>query len=147
MAVTVDKNNSHGALSDCRFLDLPQFTDDRGSLTFVEQNDHVPFNIKRIYYLYDVPADKSRGNHAHQELEQVMIAANGSFDVKLDDGYRRETIRLDNPSEGLYIPQMVWRTLENFTDGAVALNITARYYDEDDYIHEYEEFERLARSE
>lgn len=140
-----DMENSPGALSDSHLIDLPEFTDERGSLSFAEQHEHIPFEIKRLYYLYDVPEEKTRGNHAHEELQQVMIAVNGSFEVRLDDGYEQTTVLLDDPSEGLYIPQMIWRSVEKFSDGAVALNVTAEYYDEEDYIHEYDEFTKLAR--
>lgn len=139
-------SDSSGTLSESRIIDLPQFTDERGSLSFAEQHEHIPFNIKRFYYLYDVPEDKTRGNHGHRELRQVMIAVNGSFEVHLDDGYKQTTVLLNDPSEGLYIPRMVWRSVEDFSDGAVALSITAQYYDEDDYIYEYNEFTESARS-
>lgn len=138
--------DSPGTLSESRIIDLPQFTDERGSLSFAEQHEHIPFDIKRFYYLYDVPGDKTRGDHGHRELRQVMIAVNGSFEVHLNDGYERTTMLLDDPSEGLYIPRLVWRSVEGFSEGAVALNITAQYYDEDDYIHDYDEFTELARS-
>lgn len=123
-----------------RLLDLPQFVDERGGLTFVEQFDHAPFNIKRVYYIYDVPPDETRGEHAHEDLEQVLVAANGQFDVRIDDGRSAVTITLDTPDKGLFVPGMTWRVMENFADETVCLVFASEYYDEDDYVHDYEEF-------
>jgi dTDP-4-dehydrorhamnose 3,5-epimerase-like enzyme len=109
-------------------------------LTFIEQNRHVPFDIQRIYYLYDVPGGESRGGHAHRDLEQVAIAANGSFDLVLDDGEQRQTVHLNRSYYGIYIPPGVWRELENFSSGSVCLVLASEFYDEEDYIREYDAF-------
>ncbi|MFC7082332.1 sugar 3,4-ketoisomerase [Halorussus caseinilyticus] len=123
-----------------RRIDLPKIADERGNLTFIEQNGHVPFEIKRVYYLYDVPGGESRGGHAHRELEQFIIAANGSFDLVLDDGTDRERIHLNRSYYGIYMPAGVWRELENFSSGSVCLVLASEHYDEDDYIRDYEAF-------
>ncbi|XGI82751.1 FdtA/QdtA family cupin domain-containing protein [Halorutilales archaeon Cl-col2-1] len=121
-------------------IDLPKINDERGNLTFIEQSQHIPFDIKRVYYLYDVPGGESRGGHAHKELEQFMIAANGSFDLILDDGSETERIHLNRSYYGVYIPTMTWRELENFSSGSVCLVLASEYYDEDDYIRDYDKF-------
>lgn len=123
-----------------RLLDLPQFVDERGGLTFVEQSNHIPFNIKRVYYIYDVPVDKTRGEHAHEELEQVLVAVNGQFDIRIDDGNSAVTITLDNPTRGLYLPGMTWRLMENFVNDTVCLVFASEYYDKEDYVRKYEDF-------
>ncbi len=130
-----------------RLLDLPKFTDERGSLTYVEQQNHLPFELRRAYYIYDVPGDEVRGEHAHIDLEQVLVAASGRFDVVVDDGEDRRTVTLDAPDEGLYLPGMTWRAMTNFSEDAVCLVFASEYYDEDDYVHEYDEFaERAANT-
>lgn len=126
--------------SKCRIIDLPRITDKRGNLTFIEQQNHVPFDIKRVYYLYDVPGGESRGGHAHRNLEQFIVAASGSFDVVVHDGVKKERFHLNRSYYGLYIPTMVWRELENFSSGSVSLVLASEPYDESDYIREYEEF-------
>ena len=128
-------------------IDLPKVTDERGNLTFIEQNHHVPFDIQRVYYLYDVPGGESRGGHAHRELEQVVIAANGSFDLVLDDADQRETVQLNRSYYGVYIPPGVWRELENFSSGSVCLVLASELYDEQDYIRAYETFVEYKRSQ
>lgn len=133
-------NRDHDDLSIGHRIDLPKITDERGNLTFIEQNDHIPFEIKRVYYLYDVPGGESRGGHAHRELEQFIIAANGSFDLILDDGTDRERIHLNRSYYGIYMPAGVWRELENFSSGSVCLVLASEHYDEDDYIRDYETF-------
>ncbi|MFB6185936.1 MAG: FdtA/QdtA family cupin domain-containing protein [Halobacteriaceae archaeon] len=125
-------------------IDLPKVTDERGNLTFIEQSRHIPFEIERVYYLYDVPGGESRGGHAHKELEQFMIAANGSFDLILEDGSETERIHLNRSYYGIYIPTMTWRELENFSSGSVCLVLASEYYDEDDYIRDYDKFTRRA---
>jgi len=142
-----DGESRETQVSGCRFLDLPKFTDERGSLSFAEPHEHVPIDLERVYYLYDVPPDKTRGDHAHERLKQVMIAVHGSAEVLIDDGRREEVHVLDDPSEGLYIGPMVWRSLRNFSSGGVVLNLASRPYEEDDYIHDYETFKREAGSE
>jgi dTDP-4-dehydrorhamnose 3,5-epimerase-like enzyme len=118
--------------------------DGRGNLSVIE-NDVLPFEIKRVYYLYDVPSDGTRGGHAHKELQQFLIALSGSFDVVLDDGKTRRSITLNRPNKGLLIPSGVWRELENFSAGAVCLSLVSAEYDENDYIREYSEFTSIKR--
>ena len=124
---------------------LPKVDDVRGNLTFIEQNEHVPFEIKRIYYLYDVPGGESRGGHAHKDLEQFIVAANGSFDVILDDGYNKERHHMNRSYYGLYLPNMIWRELDNFSSGSVCLVLASEVYDEEDYIRDYEKFYEITQ--
>lgn len=125
-----------------RFVELPQHTDERGHLTYIEQREDVPIDIERVYYIYDVPGDCVRGEHAHEELEQVMIAVSGSFDVLLDDGADQTEVTLDSPDEGLYLAPMTWREMYGFSEDAVCLVLASEPYDEADYIHDYEAFQR-----
>ena len=134
-------------LSKCKIIDLPKVTDARGNLTFVEENKHIPFQIKRVYYLYDVPAGEARGGHAHKRLQQLIIAASGSFDVVLDDGSRRKRFHLNRSYYGLYLPSMIWRELDNFSSGSVCLVLASELFEEDDYIRDYETFRKLVRKE
>jgi dTDP-4-dehydrorhamnose 3,5-epimerase-like enzyme len=129
-------------LSECRIVGLPKVDDARGNLTFIEGDNHVPFKIERVYYLYDVPGGESRGGHAHKDLEQFIIAANGSFDVLLDDGYNSMKFHLNRSYYGLYIPRMVWRELDNFSSGSVCLVLASKPYKEEDYIRDYGEFKK-----
>jgi dTDP-4-dehydrorhamnose 3,5-epimerase-like enzyme len=124
----------------CRIVDLPRVTDPRGNLTFIEAADHVPFEIARVYYLYDVPGGEARGGHAHQELEQLIIAAAGSFDVLVDDGEESARFSLNRSYYGLYVPRMTWRELGNFSTGSVCLVLASAKYDESDYYREYDGF-------
>ena len=132
------------SLDDCRIIELPQVQDRRGNLTFVESGGHVPFEIKRVYYLYDVPGGASRGGHAHRRLEQLIIAMSGSFDVELDDGNRRQTYSLNRSHYGLYMPCMIWRELTNFSSGSVCTMLASRHYEEEDYYRDYDEFRTAA---
>jgi hypothetical protein len=131
-------------ISECRIMDLPKITDVRGNLTFIEGDRHVPFEIKRVYYLYDVPGGESRGGHAHKTLHQFIIAASGSFDVILDDGVDRRSFHLNRSYYGLYVAPMVWRELDNFSSGSVCLVLASEHYDESDYVRDYEVFKQLA---
>ncbi len=135
------------SLSDCRIINLPKFSDSRGNLSFIEGGVHVPFDIERIYYLYDVPVDSERGVHAHKKLQQLIFAINGSFDITLDDGTERKTFHLDSPSQGVCIPNMIWRELNNFSEGAVCMVLASEKYDADDYIHEYDEFIEVIKKQ
>ena len=121
------------SINDCQIIDLPKITDRRGSLTFVEGGGHIPFDIARVYYTYDVPAGAERGGHAHKKLHQLMVAMSGSFDVLLKDGRSESTFRLSRPYQGLYICPMVWRELANFSAGSVCVVLASDYYDEEDY--------------
>ncbi len=125
-------------------IDLPCIKDSRGNLTFVEGTHHIPFSIARVYYLYDVPGGTARGGHAHRKLEQFLIAASGSFDVILDDGRRRETVSLRRAYCGLYVPNLTWSELENFSSGSVCLVLASHPYEEADYIRDYKSFQAAA---
>lgn len=124
----------------CRLVDLPKFADHRGNLSFIESGQHIPFEIRRLYYLYDVPGGEPRGVHAHKNLEQLIFPAHGQFEIMLDDGSARRTFLLDRPDQGIYIPSLIWRELDHFSPGAVCMVLASQFYDPDDYIHEYDEF-------
>lgn len=127
-------------LKDCKILDLPKIEDPRGNLTFIEGQNHVPFDIERAYYLYDVPGGADRGAHAHRNLHQFIVAMSGSFDVVLDDGREQQRFHLNRSYFGLYVCPMMWRYLDNFSSGAVCLVLASAKYDEADYIRNYETF-------
>ncbi|MCZ2836532.1 sugar 3,4-ketoisomerase [Modestobacter sp. VKM Ac-2985] len=124
----------------CRIIDLPRVTDPRGNLTFVEGKAEVPFDIKRVYYLYDVPGGESRGGHAHRGLQQLIVAAAGSFDVVVGDGTTTARFHLNRSYYGLYLPPFTWRELGNFSSGSVCLVLASQVYSEDDYFRDYDEF-------
>jgi dTDP-4-dehydrorhamnose 3,5-epimerase-like enzyme len=128
------------SLSDCRLITLPKIEDDRGNLTFIESGRHVEFEIKRVYYLYDVPAGAARGGHTHRKLRQLIIAASGNFDVVLDDGTDRRTVHLDSADSGLYLAPMVWREIENFSAHSVCLVLASAHFDESEYIRDYSDY-------
>ena len=129
-----------------RMLDFPVIPDHRGNLTFIEGESHIPFEIKRVFYLYDVPGGESRAGHALKDVEQVIIAMSGSFDVVLDDGLTRDTITLNRSYFGVYVPSLVWRELENFSSGSVCLVLASHPYSADAYHREYDEFLRAAEA-
>ncbi|HEV2159809.1 FdtA/QdtA family cupin domain-containing protein [Bradyrhizobium sp.] len=126
-------------------FELPKIADPRGNLTFVEAGNHVPFDIKRVYYLYDVPGGSDRGSHAHKNLHQFVVAMSGSFDIVLNDGDRQRRFHLNRSYFGLYICPMTWRALDNFSSGSVCMVLASAHYDVDDYIRDYDEFIALAR--
>lgn len=134
-------------LDECRLIDLPRITDERGNLTFVEGGRHVPFQIKRIFYLYDVPGGAARAGHAHKALHQVLIAMSGSFAVTLDDGYQRKKFQLNRSYYGLYIAPLIWREIDDFSSGSVCLAIVSEFFDPSDYYRVYEEFLRKVQGE
>ena len=129
-------------VDDCKLIDLPKISARQGNITPVEGNKDIPFDIERIYYLYDVPGGEARGGHAHKELQQVIVSILGSFDVILKDGHRKKTVRLDRAYCGLYLPTMIWRELENFSSGGICLVLASMPYDEKDYIRDYDIFLR-----
>jgi hypothetical protein len=131
--------------NDPRIIQLPRVTDARGNLSFVESQRHVPFEIRRVYFLYDVPGGESRGGHAHRRLEQFIIAASGSFEVVLYQGDQEQRFFLNRSYYGLYVPRMVWREIENFSSGSVCLVLASEYYDAADYYRDRDEY-RLAWS-
>ena len=128
------------SLQNCRIIDLPKILEPRGNLTFIEANQHVPFPIQRVYYLYDVPGGAERGGHAHKALHQLIIAISGSFDVVLDDGHEKQRYHLNRSYYGLYVCPMIWRELDNFSSGSVCLVLASNHYDEDDYYRDYAEY-------
>ncbi|MFA6173004.1 MAG: FdtA/QdtA family cupin domain-containing protein [Kiritimatiellales bacterium] len=127
-------------LEKVRIVNLPKISDPRGNLTFVEGGFHIPFAIERVYYLYDVPGGAERGGHAHKELQQLIIAMSGSFDVVLDDGTEKKRFHLNRSYYGLYVPTMLWRELDNFSSGAVCMVLASNQYDEEDYYRNYSKY-------
>jgi hypothetical protein len=129
-------------IQDCRIIELPKITERRGNLTFIEGGRHVPFEIRRVYYLYDVPGGAERGGHAHKALHQLIIAMSGSFDVILDDGHEKKRFHLNRSYYGLYVCPMIWRELDNFSSGSVCVVLASNLYDESDYFRDYNPFLR-----
>lgn len=127
-------------MADCSLIDLPKISDPRGNLTFIEGGNHIPFNIKRVFYLYDVPTGEDRGAHAHKTLHQFLVCLAGSFDVSLDDGTNKKLVHLNRPWKGLHIPPMTWASEVNFDPGSVCLVLASDKYDEDDYYRDYDQF-------
>lgn len=127
-------------IHDCKVIDLPKISERKGAITPIYGQEHVPFQIERIYYLYDVPGGESRGGHAHKGLQQLIVSVMGAFDVILDDGHDRKKVHLDRAYYGLYIPTMIWRELENFSSGGICLVLASAAYDASDYIRDYQEF-------
>lgn len=133
------------ALNDCKLIDLPKISDPRGNLSFIEAGKDIPFDIKRVYYLYDVPGGSDRGSHAHKNLHQFIVAMSGSFDVLLDDGEEKKRFHLNRSYNGLYVCPMMWRYLDNFSSGAVCMVLASSHYDEADYIRDYSDFISLTK--
>lgn len=128
---------------DCSMVELDKHHSDRkGNLTVVENGETLPFDVKRVYYLYDVPGGEDRGSHAHKELEQLIVAASGSFTVTLDDGEAKRSFFLNRPYQGLYVKPGLWRDLEDFSSGAVCMVLASEVYKREDYIRDYEDFKR-----
>lgn len=128
----------------CAILELPKIADPRGSLTFVEAARHVPFEIKRVFYLYDVPSGETRAGHALRNCHQFIIAMSGSFDLIVDDGAQKQHFHLNRSDCGLYVPPLMWREIENFSTNSVCLVLASEFYDEADYLDDYAEFKRVA---
>ena len=133
-------------IEHCRLLEFPIVADPRGNLTFVESNRHIPFEIKRVYYLYDVPGGAERGGHGHRNLQQVIIAMSGSFDVVLNDGVRSHRYHLNRSYYGLYVSSMMWREIDNFSSGSVCMVLASEFYEEADYFRDMAEFKCAARA-
>lgn len=133
------------SLRDCQNIELPKITDPRGNLTFIESGRHIPFEIKRVFYLYDVPGGAWRAGHALKTCHQFIIAASGSFDVILDDGTQRQRYHLNRSYYGLYIPPLIWREIDNFSSGSVCLVLASEFYNAEEYFREYREFAEAIR--
>lgn len=134
------------SIDQCRIIDLPVHRDPRGNLTAIEGGIHVPFEIQRVYYLYDVPGGAERGGHAHKALHQLIVAMSGSFDIELDDGEKKRTFHLNRSYHGLYVCPMIWRSIDNFSSGSVLMVLASNRYSEDDYYRDYRDFMRARWS-
>lgn len=132
------------SLENCKIIHLPKIADSRGNLSVIEGDNHIPFEIRRVYYLYDIPGGADRGSHAHKNLHQFFVAMSGSFDIVLSDGLNTKRFHLNRPYQGLYVCPMIWRYLDNFSSGAVCVVMASEKYDESDYIRSYEQFLALA---
>ena len=132
-------------IKDCKTISLPRINDPRGNLTFIENANQIPFDIKRVYYLYDIPQGAMRGAHSHKNLEQLIIATSGKFEVTVDDGFNKKTYQLNDPATGLYIPKLIWRDMINFTSDAVCMVLASEKYDESDYIRNYQDFIKIKK--
>ena len=128
-------------VENCKLLKLPVIHDPQGNLTFIEQGRHVPFDIARVYHTYDVPGGATRGGHAHRACEEMLVAMSGSFEVVIDDGSAKDSVRLNRSYVGLYLPPMIWRELVDFSSGSVCMVLASDFYDETDYIRDYEAFQ------
>lgn len=131
-------------IKNCKKIPFPKIADSRGNLTFIEGHEHVPFAIKRIYYLYDVPGGESRAGHAHKALHQVFISMSGSFDLHLDDGKEKIIYHMNRSYWGVYVCPMIWRVLDNFSSGSTCMVLASELYDENDYIRSHQDFLSLA---
>jgi hypothetical protein len=130
----------NSSVHDCKIVDLPKTSERKGAITPIYNGVQVPFDVKRVYYLYDVPGGAGRGGHAHRELQQLIVSVMGAFDVVLDDGTERKRVHLDRAYNGLIVRQMIWRELENFSSGGICLVLASLPYDEKDYIRDYDTF-------
>lgn len=130
-------------INNVKLIELPKFTDPRGNLSFVEQNNHIPFEIKRTYWIYDVPGGESRGGHAYKVTDEFIVAISGGFDVTVDDGKLKKTFTLNRSYYGLYIPKGLWRTMDNFSTNSLALEFANTVYNRLDYIENYDDFQKL----
>jgi len=128
---------------DTAIIQFPKILDDRGNLTFIEENRHIPFKIARVYWIYDVPGGESRGCHAYKKLQEVIIALSGSFEVYLDDGLAQKNVTLSRAYYGLYVPNMIWRHIQHFSTNSVALVLASLPYDKTDYIRDHEQFKMI----
>lgn len=139
----IGTKNTRYMATDARIIELPKFLDARGNLSFAQNNTHIPFEIKRIYWLYDVPGGESRGGHAYRDTEEFVIALSGSFDVIVDNGKEKKTFHLNRSYYGLYIPKGMWREMDNFSTNSLALEFASTKYNPKDYIRDYDEFLKL----
>jgi hypothetical protein len=134
-------------LNDCRLIDLPKINDPRGNLSFIEEERHIPYKIRRVFFLYDVPGGESRAGHALKSCNQLLIAASGSFDVLLDDGREKRKFQLNRPYYGLHVPPNIWREIDNFSSGSVCMVLASELYSENDYYRHYDDFLKAVESE
>lgn len=132
-------------VEDVRIVELPRFLDVRGNLSFAEQNNHIPFEIKRTYWIYDVPGGEARGGHAFRQNQEFIVALSGAFDVVVDDGDKKKTFTLNRSYYGLYVPAGLWRVMDNFSTNSLALEFGSEHYTKEDYIREYDEFIKLKK--
>lgn len=130
----------NSSVNDCKVIQLPKIHNPAGNITSINNHNEIPFSIQRVYYLFDVPGGESRGGHAHKALQQLIIAAGGSFDIVLNDGLQQRRVQLNRPYIGLYMPPGIWRELENFSSGSTCLVLASHKYDEDDYLRDYSRF-------
>ena len=130
---------------DCSIIELPKITDRRGNITPVYSNENIPFDVKRVFYLYDIPGGEARGAHAHKKCHQFLVAASGAFEVVLDDGVNKRTVTINRPYYGLHIPPGIWAAEQGFSSGSVCLVLASEKFDESDYIREYEEFKEYKK--
>jgi len=130
---------------DCNIIHLPRIHNRAGNITVAENHIHIPFDVKRIYYLYDIPGGESRAAHGHRDLEQLIIAASGSFDIRIDDGVNKKTVQLNRPYMGLHVQPGMWRNIVNFSSGAICLVLASMLYTPEDYIDDYDEFQHFRR--
>lgn len=133
-------NPTRTSLSECKIIDLPKISDPRGNLTFIEEYKHIPYDIKRVFFLYDVPGGEMRAGHALKNCSQLLIAASGSFDVTLYDGKDKQTFNLSRSYYGLHIPPLIWREMDNFSSNSVCIVLASELYSEDDYYRDYDSF-------
>lgn len=137
------RKDDMATINDVKIIELPKFADPRGNLSFVEQNNHIPFEIKRTYWIYDVPGGEERGGHAYRQNEEFIVALSGAFDVVVDDGQQKKTFTLNRSYYGLYVPTGLWREMLNFSTNSLALEFGSTHYDKADYIRSYDEFIKL----
>lgn len=133
-------------IDDVKIIELPKFADPRGNLSFVEQLNHIPFEIKRTYWIYDVPGGENRGGHAFRQNEEFIIALSGAFDVTVDDGVSRKTFQLNRSYYGLYVPAGLWREMENFSTNSLALEFGSIHYSAEDYVRDYQEYLKMKQN-
>ena len=134
------------SIYDCSIIELPRLKNRAGNITVVNNNDNIPFEVKRIFYIYDIPGGEDRGAHAHKDCHQFLIAVSGSFEVEMDDGTNKRTVTLNRPYYGLHIPPGIWAAEKGFSSGAVCLVLTSHKYDEKDYIRDYSNFLEYKRN-
>lgn len=132
------------SIKDCRIIEIPKIYDPRGSLSVIENSGLLPYDVQRVYYIYDIPAGVVRGGHSHKECKEFLVALSGSFEVVLKDGKEEKMVTLNRPDRGLFITSGIWRELENFSSGSVCLVLSSEKYSEDDYVRDYDTYLNLV---